>query len=107
VINVNSIASHLASNPETSELAPLLQQLARRADVNRDGQVTSAEFNDFLSKLTSSLDDEVKNPAAAASPDDARTPAAAVTELRASASAATRSHAAALRALVHAISKDR
>jgi len=32
-----------------ADLEPLVKQLARRADANRDGQVSSAEFAQFLS----------------------------------------------------------
>jgi len=32
----------------TRDLEPLVKQLARRADVNRDGQVSSEEFAQFL-----------------------------------------------------------
>ncbi len=35
-----------------------LEQLARRADVNRDGQVSNPEFAGFLSDLMQSLDRE-------------------------------------------------
>ena len=58
MINVNSIASHLSSKGSAAELAPLVEQLAKRADTNRDGKVSSAEFSDFLTKLMQSIDDE-------------------------------------------------
>ena len=32
----------------TADLEPLVKQLARRADANRDGQVSTAEFAQFL-----------------------------------------------------------
>lgn len=39
--------------------SPLVDQLARRADADHDGQVTSAEFASFLSELMQSLDDDL------------------------------------------------
>lgn len=41
-----------------TERSPLMEQLGRRIDTDRDGQVTSAEFSSFLTGLMKSLDDE-------------------------------------------------
>lgn len=46
------------STADAAEKSPLLEQLAKKADVNRDGNVTSAEFTAFLSTLMKSLDTE-------------------------------------------------
>jgi hypothetical protein len=43
----------------TADGSQLVEQLARRVDTNRDGQVTSAEFSSFLSGLMQSLDTEL------------------------------------------------
>jgi hypothetical protein len=48
----------LIANTGTTERSSLVEQLARRADGNRDGQVTSAEFSTFLANLMQSLDSE-------------------------------------------------
>jgi hypothetical protein len=52
------------SAADSAEKSPLLEQLARKADANHDGTLTSAEFTAFLSTLTKSLDDDGKQPAA-------------------------------------------
>lgn len=39
------------TSPRTTGETPLIDQLAKRADVNRDGKVSSAEFSDFLTSL--------------------------------------------------------
>ncbi len=56
-MNVNNSASHLSS--AASKLAPLAERIMKRADINRDGNVTSEEFADFLSKLSASLEAEL------------------------------------------------
>ena len=43
--------------------SPLIDQLARKADGNHDGTVTSAEFTAFLSSLMQSLDAEARTAA--------------------------------------------
>jgi hypothetical protein len=42
--------NNLTSTRTTGE-SPLVEQLAKRADVNRDGKVSSEEFSDFLTSL--------------------------------------------------------
>lgn len=59
--NLNPVVSGSAST-DRSQLA---EQLARRSDSNRDGQVTSAEFSAFLTGLMQSLDSEHASDAAA------------------------------------------
>jgi hypothetical protein len=80
---INNMSPHVSSTGAT-ERSPLVEQLARKADGNRDGQVTSAEFSSFLSSLMASLDQELSvdsgtnssaNPAVAG-PSDVRLPAA-------------------------------
>lgn len=63
----------LFSGTNATDRSQLVEQLARRVDVNRDGQVTSAEFSTFLSGLMKSLDDEsaAKAPVPAATEHDA------------------------------------
>jgi len=66
---INSM-SPLVSSTGATERSPLVEQLARRVDGNRDGQVTSAEFSSFLADLMQSLDGEQatsREPAAPAS----------------------------------------
>lgn len=48
----------LFSGTNATDRSQLVEQLARRVDVNRDGQVTSAEFSNFLSGLMKSLDED-------------------------------------------------
>jgi hypothetical protein len=55
---INSM-NPLISSTSTTERSPLVEQLARKVDGNRDGQVTSAEFSNFLSSLMQSLDSEL------------------------------------------------
>jgi hypothetical protein len=102
VINVNSIASHLSSKNTANDLAPLVQQLAKRADTNHDGTVTSAEFSDFLSKLVQSIDETPQAPATTPSSAVAGTAAAPATAV-----ATQTPGAAAIRAIVAALSKER
>jgi hypothetical protein len=49
----------LVSGPGATERSPLVDQLARKVDTNRDGEVTSAEFSSFLSSLMQSLDHDL------------------------------------------------
>ncbi|MEO8084647.1 MAG: EF-hand domain-containing protein [Ardenticatenales bacterium] len=53
-MDVNNTSSYLSS--ATGKLAPLAERIMKRADVNRDGNVTSGEFSDFLTKLSASLE---------------------------------------------------
>lgn len=55
---INSMNPHISHHGAT-ERSPLIEQLARKVDGNRDGQVTSVEFSDFLSSLMQSLDHEL------------------------------------------------
>ena len=55
-MDITNILSHLESPGGKDALAPVANRLTRRADVNRDGNVSSAEFRDFLSKLAAALD---------------------------------------------------
>jgi hypothetical protein len=48
----------LTQGPGAADRTQLIEQLARRVDTNRDGQVTSGEFSTFLSGLMQSLDNE-------------------------------------------------
>ena len=54
---IHTLSAHLPSAGAT-ERSSLVEELTRRVDANRDGEVTSAEFANFLSALTQSLDDE-------------------------------------------------
>jgi len=54
---INSM-NPLVSNANGVDPSQLVEQLARRVDTNRDGQVTSTEFSAFLSNLMQSLDTE-------------------------------------------------
>ena len=55
ITNINAALSGTG----TADGSQLVEQLARRVDTNRDGQVTSAEFSSFLSGLMQSLDTEL------------------------------------------------
>ena len=57
---INSLTQHTAtaSAPERSSLA---DQLAKRVDTNRDGAVTTVEFDAFLSDLMRTLESEGAN----------------------------------------------
>jgi hypothetical protein len=105
VINANSIARHLSSKGAAAELAPLVEQLAKRADSNRDGKVSSSEFNDFLTKLMQSIDDEHGTTA-----EGTERPGTTATGPVPVASASVQtpaSAASAIRAIVAAVSKER
>jgi hypothetical protein len=54
ITNMNAVISGTGH----ADRSQLVEQLARRVDTNRDGQVTSAEFSNFLSGLMQSLDEE-------------------------------------------------
>lgn len=66
-------STHSPAATDATARSPLMEQLARRVDADRDGQVTSAEFSSFLAGLMQSLDNEQ---GAATSPASAPTPAA-------------------------------
>ena len=55
-MDITNILSHLESPAGRGSLAPVATRLARQADVNRDGNVGSAEVRDFLSKLAAAID---------------------------------------------------
>lgn len=61
---INALTTHLATTGTENARSPLIDQLARRADANRDGNVTSAEFSHFLSGLMESIEAETREPAA-------------------------------------------
>jgi hypothetical protein len=67
ITNINAALSGTG----TTERSQLVEQLARRVDTNRDGQVTSAEFSNFLSGLMQSLDSELESTRQADAPDQA------------------------------------
>lgn len=56
---MNTTMNAVTSATGRAEQPQLFEQLARRVDGNRDGQVTSAEFSNFLAGLMQSLDAEV------------------------------------------------
>jgi hypothetical protein len=43
--------NNLTGPRSTGEASPLADQLAKRADVNRDGKVSATEFSEFLTSL--------------------------------------------------------
>jgi hypothetical protein len=61
---INTVTSPIAASNSAAEPSARLEQLARRADVNRDGAVVQSEFAGFLSDLMRSLDREVAPPTA-------------------------------------------
>ncbi len=67
ITNINAALSGTGS----ADKSQLVEQLARRVDTNRDGQVTSAEFSSFLSELMQSLDTDVASAHQAAGPAQA------------------------------------
>lgn len=73
ITNINAALSGTG----TADRTQLVEQLARRVDSNRDGQVTTAEFSSFLSGLMQSLDTDLASArqsdvsAQAAPPSDA------------------------------------
>ena len=46
-----SIVNGLMNTKSTGDVTALVGELARRVDVNRDGQVSTAEFSQFLTQL--------------------------------------------------------
>jgi len=61
---INTVTSPIAVVNSAAEPSERLEQLARRADVNREGAVVQSEFAGFLSDLMRSLDREVAPPTA-------------------------------------------
>lgn len=102
MINVHSVTSQLAADKTTAPLASLVERLASRVDVNRDGNVTSREFSEFLGQLNASLDRESASQADPATAPRAGTASVPVPEAASLAAAAAR-----LRALVAAVEEDR
>ena len=70
---VTNIDRHIPAG-HAAERSPLLEQLARKADVNRDGAVSQNEFNAFLAALVTPQDAATEQPTArtAASPQETR-----------------------------------
>lgn len=102
-MDVNNTASHLSS--ATNKLAPLAERIIKRADVNRDGNVTSEEFSDFLSKLSASLAAEL--PAAKAHQASAPAVPAAAPPIPMPSGTISASAAAMLRLVANNLPKDR
>jgi hypothetical protein len=101
-MDINHTASHLSS--AAGKLAPLAERIMKRADVNRDGSVTSEEFSDFLSKLSASLAAEIP----AAKSHQASSPAApAVPPMPLPSGTISASAAAMLRLVADNLPKDR
>jgi len=95
MINTNAIGSHVSKSAAT-ELSPLVEKLAKKADTNRDGQVTSSEFQEFLAGLMKSIEEnqrtaEKQSAAPGTSPvasgNQSTSPANAVRTIRAIAAA--------------------
>ena len=55
----------LPTSSNVTERSPLLDQLARKIDADRDGTLTSAEFSQFLAGLMQSLDEEQRSASSA------------------------------------------
>lgn len=55
---INTIQTLIGPAAPAAERSPLVDQLARRADANHDGQVTSAELAGFFADLMQALDDD-------------------------------------------------
>ena len=102
---INALTTHLATTGTDNARSPLIDQLARRADANRDGNVTSAEFNNFLSGLMESLEADRREPAAQPTTASTATVPGA-TELLKTASSPSAA-ADALRRAIAAASKER
>lgn len=68
-----------SSETGSTERSPLMDQLAKQADTNRDGNVTTREFSAFLSSLTESLDKDLQRSAADVNAPGASAPPAATT----------------------------
>lgn len=92
---INSL-NPLISNHGATERSPLVDQLARKVDGNRDGQVTSAEFSNFLSSLMQSLDHELASQRDAGAMASAATAEPSATRLSAEAVPLTRAQGAEL-----------
>ena len=101
-MDINSISNHLKSQAETSKLAPLAERIMKRADINRNGDVTSEEFSEFLSKLSASLEAELPATRAQQTAAPASAPLTPSTSGTISASAA-----AMLRLVANNLPKDR
>ena len=103
-MDITNILSHLESPAGRGSLAPVATRLARQADVNRDGNVSSAEFRDFLSKLAAALD---ASTATDATTQQTHAPATMTPPVAASGSSMPASTVNALRALAGAMAKVR
>jgi hypothetical protein len=57
---INSINNSASAPRQSAELTPLVDRLAKQADVNRRGQAGSAEFSGVLTDLVRSLDADTK-----------------------------------------------
>ncbi len=53
---INAIGYSGTHKAPAGDLQPLVDQLAKRADTNRDGQVSNTEFSQFLATLMESLE---------------------------------------------------
>ena len=104
-MDITNILSHLESPGGKDALAPVANRLTRRADVNRDGNVSSGEFRDFLSKLAAALDSTV--PTDAPTAQQGPPPAAVIPPALSSGSSMPASTMNALRALAAAVAKVR
>ena len=104
-MDITNTLNRLESPGAKDALAPVANRLSRRADVNRDGNVSSAEFRDFLSKLAAALD--APTPSEAATHQQTHAPATMTRPVAASGSSMPASTVNALRALAAAMGKVR
>lgn len=103
MININSLTHPIATNGTETVRSPLLEQIARRADVNRDGTVTNSEFSEFLSGLMKSLEEESAKSVDVAAPAVPATPAES--SIRDAAPLSVSTAAAALRAALASVAQ--
>lgn len=99
---INSLTQHLSTGNAQS---PLLDQLSRRADADRDGTVSTAEFSAFLTSLVQSLDDETAQAKQAAASEPVAQPVTPAPSPTGSPSA--KAMASALRTAIAAVREER
>ena len=71
---INSVNNPTTAQRPASDLTPLVDRLAKRADINRPGQAGSAEFSGLLTDLVRSLDAEATDRGTTGPSDQTRNP---------------------------------
>ena len=74
-MNINSAHGAHQTSKTTNDFTQMVGDLRRKADVDRDGSVSTAEFAQFLDRLVEEDSKHAEAPRTASAPEPAQAPA--------------------------------